>query len=95
MSIIRIVISYSFVTLTNKVVTLTLFSPATGCTRYEAVFDFQGSHGNHLSFQQGDIVHVQRKEDTGWWRGSKGDKSGWFPSNYVQSAPPEGTCSHK
>lgn len=51
------------------------------------MFDFQGSHGNHLSLQQGDIVYVQRKEDTGWWRGTKGDKSGWFPSNYVQSAP--------
>lgn len=61
-----------------------------GCTRYEAVFDFQGSHGNHLSLQQGDIVHVHRKEDTGWWRGTKGDQSGWFPSNYVQSAPQQG-----
>ena len=32
-----------------------------------------------------DVVHVYRKEDNGWWRGTVADKTGWFPSNYVQA----------
>ncbi|XP_052258907.1 uncharacterized protein LOC127863423 isoform X2 [Dreissena polymorpha] len=57
---------------------------AKGCTTYEAVFDFTGSHGNHLDLIQGDQIHVTRKEDN-WWQGSVGERSGWFPSNYVQA----------
>ncbi|XP_052796758.1 uncharacterized protein LOC128229111 isoform X2 [Mya arenaria] len=63
------------------------FKPNIGCTTYEAVFDFNGSHGNHLTLKQGDLVYVSRKEDNGWWQGSHGGMSGWFPSNYVQAAP--------
>ncbi|KAH3692265.1 hypothetical protein DPMN_191621 [Dreissena polymorpha] len=59
-------------------------SPSNGCTTYEAVFDFTGSHGNHLDLIQGDQIHVTRKEDN-WWQGSVGERSGWFPSNYVQA----------
>ncbi|KAL4230549.1 Rho guanine nucleotide exchange factor 6 [Mactra antiquata] len=55
-----------------------------GCTSYEAVFDFKAEQSTHLSLKQGDLVRVNRKETAGWWRGTVGDQTGWFPSNYVQ-----------
>ena len=58
-----------------------------GCTTYEAVFDFNAEQDTHLDLRQGDLVKVTRKEDNGWWRGTVNDRIGWFPSNYVQAAP--------
>ncbi|XP_060596196.1 uncharacterized protein LOC132750268 isoform X2 [Ruditapes philippinarum] len=60
-----------------------------GCTTYEAVFDYKGELSTHLQLKQGDLVRVHRKEAAGWWRGTAGDQTGWFPSNYVQAAPPD------
>ena len=60
---------------------------------YEAVFDFPGELDTHLTLRQGDVVHVHRKEDNGWWRGTVADKTGWFPSNYVQAVL-HGRLSH-
>lgn len=62
-----------------------------GCTSYEAVFDFKAEQSTHLSLKQGDHVRVNRKETAGWWRGTVGDQTGWFPSNYVQPAL-QGLC---
>lgn len=59
-----------------------------GCTTYEAVFDYKGELSTHLQLKQGDLVRVHRKEAAGWWRGTVEDQTGWFPSNYVQPAPP-------
>lgn len=56
-----------------------------GCVTYEAVYDFPGELETHLTLRRGDVVHVHRKEDNGWWRGTIGDKTGWFPNNYVQA----------
>ena len=64
-----------------------------GCVTYEAVFDFPGELDTHLTLRQGDVVHVHRKEDNGWWRGTVADKTGWFPSNYVQAVL-HGRLSH-
>jgi hypothetical protein len=38
-----------------------------------------------LSFQQGEVVFVVKKEGD-WWTGTIGDRQGIFPSNYVQKA---------
>jgi hypothetical protein len=38
-----------------------------------------------LSFQQGEVVVVVKKEGD-WWTGTIGDRQGIFPSNYVQKA---------
>lgn len=32
----------------------------------------------------GDIITLTQREDGGWWEGTLGDKTGWFPSNYVK-----------
>lgn len=31
----------------------------------------------------GDVITVANAEEGGWWEGTLGDRTGWFPSNYV------------
>ncbi|XP_029460549.1 rho guanine nucleotide exchange factor 7 isoform X1 [Rhinatrema bivittatum] len=49
-----------------------------------AKFNFQQTNEDELSFAKGDIIHVTRVEEGGWWEGSHNGKTGWFPSNYVR-----------
>ncbi|KAH8276698.1 hypothetical protein KR018_010884 [Drosophila ironensis] len=49
----------------------------------QAEFSFIGSNNDELCFQKGDIITVTQREDGGWWEGTLNDKTGWFPSNYV------------
>lgn len=53
------------------------------CTEYVAMYTYESSEQGDLSFQQGDIVVVTRKEGD-WWTGMVGGKTGVFPSNYVK-----------
>ncbi|PAA55214.1 hypothetical protein BOX15_Mlig007770g1 [Macrostomum lignano] len=48
-----------------------------------ALFDFTATHTDELSFRGGDIITVTCMMDGGWWEGSSGGRTGWFPSNYV------------
>ncbi|KAG7467198.1 hypothetical protein MATL_G00150880 [Megalops atlanticus] len=50
----------------------------------KARFNFQQTNEDELSFSKGDIIHVTRMEDGGWWEGTFNGKTGWFPSNYVR-----------
>uniref|UniRef100_A0A3P8WQR6 Intersectin-1 n=1 Tax=Cynoglossus semilaevis TaxID=244447 RepID=A0A3P8WQR6_CYNSE len=50
---------------------------------YIAMYMYESSEQGDLSFQQGDIVTVTRKEGD-WWTGTIGGKTGVFPSNYVK-----------
>uniref|UniRef100_A0A3Q3LVF9 Intersectin 1 (SH3 domain protein) n=1 Tax=Mastacembelus armatus TaxID=205130 RepID=A0A3Q3LVF9_9TELE len=50
---------------------------------YVAMYTYESSEQGDLSFQQGDIVMVTRKEGD-WWTGMVGSKTGVFPSNYVK-----------
>lgn len=47
------------------------------------MYTYESSEQGDLSFQQGDIVVVTRKEGD-WWTGMVGGKTGVFPSNYVK-----------
>uniref|UniRef100_A0A3Q1HZS5 Intersectin-1 n=1 Tax=Acanthochromis polyacanthus TaxID=80966 RepID=A0A3Q1HZS5_9TELE len=57
--------------------------PSCSCTEYIAMYTYESSEQGDLSFQQGDIVMVTRKEGD-WWTGMVGGKTGVFPSNYVK-----------
>ncbi|KAH8377071.1 hypothetical protein KR093_003297 [Drosophila rubida] len=48
-----------------------------------AEYSFMGSNNDELCFQKGDLITVTQREDGGWWEGTLNDKTGWFPSNYV------------
>uniref|UniRef100_A0A7N5ZU20 Intersectin 1 (SH3 domain protein) n=1 Tax=Anabas testudineus TaxID=64144 RepID=A0A7N5ZU20_ANATE len=50
---------------------------------YVAMYTYESNEQGDLSFQQGDIVMVTRKEGD-WWTGMVGNKTGVFPSNYVK-----------
>ncbi|XP_074457548.1 intersectin-1 isoform X8 [Larus michahellis] len=62
-------------------------SPATKATtsgeEYIAMYTYESSEQGDLTFQQGDMILVTKK-DGDWWTGTLGDKSGVFPSNYVR-----------
>lgn len=50
----------------------------------QAEYSFQGENNDELQFKKGDIITVTQREDGGWWEGTLGDVTGWFPSNYVK-----------
>nr|XP_058897894.1 rho guanine nucleotide exchange factor 7 isoform X6 [Kogia breviceps] len=53
-----------------------------------AKFNFQQTNEDELSFAKGDVIHVTRVEEGGWWEGTHGGRTGWFPSNYVREIKP-------
>lgn len=55
------------------------FSPP----EFIAMYTYESSEQGDLTFQQGDVILVTKK-DGDWWTGTVGDKSGVFPSNYVR-----------
>ncbi|XP_074070164.1 intersectin-1 isoform X4 [Macrotis lagotis] len=50
---------------------------------YIAMYTYESSEQGDLTFQQGDVILVTKK-DGDWWTGTVSDKSGVFPSNYVR-----------
>ncbi|XP_021703842.1 uncharacterized protein LOC5565906 isoform X2 [Aedes aegypti] len=50
----------------------------------QAQYSFKGSNNDELCFAKGDIITLTQREEGGWWEGTLGDKTGWFPSNYVK-----------
>ncbi|KAF4025829.1 hypothetical protein G4228_017919, partial [Cervus hanglu yarkandensis] len=53
-----------------------------------AKFNFQQTNEDELSFTKGDVIHVTRVEEGGWWEGTHNGRTGWFPSNYVREVKP-------
>ncbi|XP_036396037.1 intersectin-1-like isoform X2 [Megalops cyprinoides] len=56
---------------------------------YIAMYTYESSEQGDLTFQQGDVIAVTKKEGD-WWTGVVGDKTGVFPSNYVKPKDSEG-----
>ncbi|KAL3044654.1 hypothetical protein OYC64_013025 [Pagothenia borchgrevinki] len=54
----------------------------------KARFNFKQNNEDELSFNKGDLIHVMRQEEGGWWEGALNTKTGWFPSNYVREIKP-------
>lgn len=50
----------------------------------QAEYSFQGENNDELRFKKGDLITVTQREDGGWWEGTLGEVTGWFPSNYVK-----------
>ena len=48
-----------------------------------ALYPFQGTEPDELSFQAGDKILVRSVLDGKWWEGECEGRSGWFPGNYV------------
>ncbi|XP_059502423.1 rho guanine nucleotide exchange factor 7-like isoform X3 [Stegostoma tigrinum] len=54
----------------------------------KAKFNFYQTNEDELCFTKGDVIHVTRIEEGGWWEGTLNGKNGWFPSNYVREIKP-------
>lgn len=52
---------------------------------YIAAYPYESNEGGDLSFGAGEMVMVIKKEGE-WWTGTIGNRTGMFPSNYVQKA---------
>ena len=51
--------------------------------RRKAEYNFRGEPGE-LNFRIGDIIEVTETNESGWWTGRKGYRTGLFPSNYTR-----------
>ena len=40
-----------------------------------------------LVFGKGDIITITQQPEGGWWEGTLGDRTAWFPANYVTPLP--------
>ncbi|KAK3511186.1 hypothetical protein QTP70_032235 [Hemibagrus guttatus] len=56
---------------------------------YIAMYTYESNEQGDLTFQQGDVITVLKKEGD-WWTGTVGGKTGVFPSNYVKPKDSEG-----
>lgn len=52
-------------------------------SEYVALYTYESPEPGDLTFTEGDTILVSEREGE-WWRGSIGDRSGVFPSNYVK-----------
>ena len=51
----------------------------------EAIYAYVKIREDELSFNEGDVIYVVKKNDDGWWEGIVGEgDSGLFPGNYVE-----------
>lgn len=50
-----------------------------------AIYDYTQDKEDELSFQEGAIIYVIKKNDDGWYEGVMNGTTGLFPGNYVES----------
>lgn len=53
-------------------------------SRLVAIYEFVPQESNELEIHVGDVIEVNTKNDSGWWRGRCGTSSGYFPKNYTR-----------
>ncbi|TKS66737.1 Abl interactor 1 [Collichthys lucidus] len=50
-----------------------------------AIYDYAADKEDELSFQEGAIIYVIKKNEDGWFEGVMNATTGLFPGNYVES----------
>ena len=53
-------------------------------SRVRALFDFQATDPDELTFRKGDIIAVLESVYKDWWKGLLRGQTGIFPLNYVE-----------
>ncbi|XP_071210406.1 abl interactor 2-like isoform X3 [Salvelinus alpinus] len=61
------------------------WAPHTYLEKVVAIYDYAADKEDELSFNEGCIIYVIKKNDDGWYEGTMNDTSGLFPGNYVES----------
>ncbi|KJE90109.1 hypothetical protein CAOG_01460 [Capsaspora owczarzaki ATCC 30864] len=53
-------------------------------TKGRVLYPYRASRADELELNEGDTIEIFQKGDDGWWEGINGERTGWFPSNYVE-----------
>ncbi|XP_041930911.1 abl interactor 2a isoform X2 [Alosa sapidissima] len=61
------------------------WAPRTYLEKVVAIYDYARDKEDELSFQEGAIIYVIKKNDDGWYEGVMNATTGLFPGNYVES----------
>ncbi|XP_059183685.1 abl interactor 2-like isoform X9 [Centropristis striata] len=61
------------------------WAPRTYLEKVVAIYDYTRDKEDELSFQEGAIIYVIKKNDDGWYEGVMNGTTGLFPGNYVES----------
>ncbi|XP_028834715.1 abl interactor 2b isoform X15 [Denticeps clupeoides] len=61
------------------------WAPRTYLEKVVAIYDYSRDKEDELSFQEGAIIYVIKKNDDGWYEGVMSGTTGLFPGNYVES----------
>lgn len=71
----------------TKAPTLISCCPRTSPSLFEvvAIYDYIKDKDDELTFMEGAIIYVIKKNDDGWFEGVCNGVTGLFPGNYVES----------
>ncbi|XP_007240062.1 abl interactor 2a isoform X4 [Astyanax mexicanus] len=61
------------------------WAPRTYLEKVVAIYDYTQDKEDELTFQEGAIIYVIKKNDDGWYEGVMSGTTGLFPGNYVES----------
>ncbi|KAM4561882.1 abl interactor 2-like isoform 7-T7 [Fundulus diaphanus] len=61
------------------------WAPRNYLEKVVAVYDYTADKEDELSFQEGAIIYVVKKNEDGWFEGVMNATTGLFPGNYVES----------
>uniref|UniRef100_A0A8C6TLH1 Abl interactor 1 n=1 Tax=Neogobius melanostomus TaxID=47308 RepID=A0A8C6TLH1_9GOBI len=61
------------------------WAPKTYAEKVVAIYDYAQDKDDELSFMEGAIIYVVKKNDDGWFEGVCNGVTGLFPGNYVES----------
>ncbi|XP_075443755.1 abl interactor 1 isoform X10 [Ascaphus truei] len=61
------------------------WAPKTYHEKVVAIYDYSKDKEDELSFMEGSIIYVIKKNDDGWYEGVSNGVTGLFPGNYVET----------
>ncbi|XP_037617550.1 abl interactor 2-like isoform X18 [Sebastes umbrosus] len=61
------------------------WAPRSYLEKVVAIYDYARDKEDELSFMEGAIIYVIKKNDDGWYEGVMNGTTGLFPGNYVES----------
>jgi len=50
----------------------------------KAIYSYAAQNESELSFNEGDMLKILQKDESGWWFASLNDKEGFVPANYIE-----------
>ncbi|XP_053322909.1 abl interactor 1 isoform X1 [Spea bombifrons] len=62
-----------------------VWAPTSYIEKVVAIYDYAKDKDDELSFMEGSIIYVIKKNDDGWYEGVSNGVTGLFPGNYVES----------